>query len=298
LETAIIRTVAYADIFDYPLTAAEVHRYLVGVPASLDAVQHLLSNKSTGMYLSYRQGYYTLPERECTVETRHRREKVASQMWPIAVDYGLQIARLPFVRMVAVTGSLTVDNMDAGEDIDYLVVTEPGRLWLCRAMIIQFVVKAAGQRGHTLCPNYFLTKRALVLSQQNLFTAHEIAQMVPIAGLGIYNQLRQLNAWVLKFLPNARGQPRQVHTGESPGGRASLLAETILSAPPVGLLENWEMNRKIKKLSQQAQSSKNSEIAFCAEWCKGHFESHGKLIMEAFSSRLGAIEAKGAPDGT
>jgi hypothetical protein len=264
------------------------------MPTSLTTVQNLLNEKSTNLHLSCRQGYYTLPERECTIETRHRRAKVAAQMWPIAVRYGLDIAKLPFVRMVAVTGSLTVDNVDAGDDIDYLIVTEPDRLWLCRAMVIQFVVKAARQHGHTLCPNYFLTERALVLSQQNLFTAHEIAQMVPITGLATYNRLRELNAWALEFLPNARGQPRNVYTGGLPRRRASLLAETILRTPAADHLENWERNRKIRKLSQQAAPSQQSEIAFCTEWCKGHFESHDRSIMDAFISRLWAIEAKGA----
>ena len=44
LGSAILRTVAYADLFDYPLTVPEVHRYLAGVKAPLSAVREALEN--------------------------------------------------------------------------------------------------------------------------------------------------------------------------------------------------------------------------------------------------------------
>src|SRR5207245_3973754 len=71
LERAIVQTVAYADVFDYPLTADEVHRYLIGVPASRGSVRTSLGTPRLIPDVLSRTGrYFTLAGRETTVETR------------------------------------------------------------------------------------------------------------------------------------------------------------------------------------------------------------------------------------
>ena len=85
---------------------------------------------------------------ERLVETIDNYEKTL-KMSAQAVRYGLTIARLPFVRMVAVPGALTMDNVEPGDDVDYLIVTAPDRLWLCRAVVIELVVKPAARRPRT-----------------------------------------------------------------------------------------------------------------------------------------------------
>ena len=287
LETAILRAIAYADVFDYPLTLSEVHRYLPAKTAPLTVVNAVISNEAmVPCRIVAERRYFALAGREIIIETRERRAEVAADMWPRALRYGKMIASLPYARMVAVTGALAVDNVEPGDDIDYLVVTAPGHLWVCRAMIIA-LVKLAARHGDTVCPNYLLSERALVFSQHNLFSAHEIAQMVPLAGVQIYRRVRQLNAWTQAYLPNAQGLPRQ--TGGLPPSHRAIraLAETLLRTPPGMWLEEWERKRKVSRLRQEMGA--HSDAAFSAEWCKGHLASHGQIILTAYEDRLKAL---------
>src|SRR5690242_6496231 len=170
IDRAVLRTVAYADVFDYPLQALEVHRYLHGTAATVEATEVALAACSAlGGALSCRDGFYTLRGREGLVAVRDRRAAIAARLWPAALTYGRLIAGLPFVRMVAVTGSLAWDNVDDGGDIDYLIVTEPGRLWVCR-WLSALVGRAARLEGVILCPNYVISTRALALADRSLYT--------------------------------------------------------------------------------------------------------------------------------
>ena len=151
LEAAILQTVAYVDGFDYPLTAAEVHRFLIGIAATPEQVSNILENgRLIPHQLSRQDHYYMLPGREEIAAIRQQREVNARQLWPYAQQYGCAIARLPYVRMVSVTGSLAVNNAIEGADIDYLIVTENGRLWLTRAFVILIVRIAARARYYPL----------------------------------------------------------------------------------------------------------------------------------------------------
>jgi len=289
LERAIVQTVAYADVFDYPLTVDEVQRYLIGVPASRGTVRGALGNGRLVPTVLARSGrFITLLGRQKAIETRRGRSAVSAELWHRAVGYGRLIGNLPFARMVAVTGALAMDNVADG-DIDYLIVTEPGRLWLCRALVVA-VVKLAARRGVTLCPNYFLSERALILEERNLFTAHEVAQMVPLTGFDTYARLRQLNRWTTAFLPNAAGSPRKLSVVAPRLRRTRHVVEAALRTRTGGWLERWEMGRKIAKLA--SRSSDHAEASFDVDWCKGHFGDHGQLTLARFAERMQGLEAQ------
>lgn len=292
LEQAIVLAVAYADVFDYPLTLREIRRYLPEVPASEAAVAAALDSPGLGPQILARAGgYVMLAGREAIVATRRRRAAVADRLWPAAVRYGRMIGRLPFVRMVAVTGALAVNNVEPDADIDYLVITETGRLWLCRAAIVA-LVRLVARRGPILCPNYLLSERALRLEEHSLYSAHELAQMIPLAGLGWYERMRQANPWADQLLPNAGGLPYMVTPQPSGRPLAQALAERALRSRAGAWLERWEMERKVRRFS--ARHNGNPEINLNSDCCKAHFDSHRQRTLSSFADRLRSIDAAGA----
>src|SRR5512142_725449 len=181
VATAVLRTLTYADLFDYAMTPDEIFRFLIGVRASRAEVDAALNDHARlNGNVARIEGFLTLPNREMLAAARKRLHAAAARQLPRARFYARLLAYLPFVRMVAITGGLAMENARDG-DSDYFLVTAPGRVWLVRGMAVA-LVRIARLFGDHLCPNLLLSTNALALSDQNLYTAHEIIQMIPLYG--------------------------------------------------------------------------------------------------------------------
>ncbi|RPJ27779.1 MAG: hypothetical protein EHM33_06760 [Chloroflexi bacterium] len=287
LLRSVFHTLAYSDVFDYPLTAGEVYYYLTSMRASLEEVTQNLADQTLFARV---EPYFTLRGREGIVETRKRRSETAKRLWSKAARYGRILARLPFVRMVAVTGSLAMNNTDEGKDIDFMIVTMPGRLWICRGLSL-LVGRFAKLEGVNLCPNYLVTTNALELQEQSLYVAHELVQMIPLSGMEMYYEIHRLNDWTANYLPNANALP-EMPPGVQPLQKRAMvqrILEIFLSLPFGDWLEKWEMDRKISRLTREQSAS--FESYFSADVCKGHIDRHGENIVTALAVRLASVRA-------
>lgn len=297
VQQAAVRAVAYADVFSYALDATEIGRYLHGVVATDAATRAALADLTApGGPLSRRDHFYTLRGREDLVARRRERAANATRLWPVALWYGRLIARLPFVRMVAVTGSLAWDNVDADGDIDYLVVTEPDRLWVCRWMIA-VLTELQRLAGVPLCPNYVISERALTLRDRNLYTAYELAQMKPLAGYDVYRQIWEMNPWVQSFLPNAAVlQPPLEDRWPAHAGtgallvRAARLVEPVLRSQVGAAFDRVEMAYRIRKWTGRAPREAGTETEYGPDCCKAHTTAHKGRVLTAFAERLAGLE--------
>ncbi len=283
IERAVVEALAYADVFDWPLTEPELHRYLP-VAATLDQVEAALApDAAASRLIDRRKGLVTLAGRSGLAGVRLERGRRSAALWPVAVRWARVVGRLPFVRMVAITGSLAVEAARDGDDVDVLVVTADGRLWLTRAMTMA-LVRLARLRGLRLCPNYLLAESALRLADRSLFTARELAQMVPVTGSDVYAEMIAQNRWYRDFLPNA--EPRAFETPSRNVSRLRRLVEAVLRIGPLDRVERWEMRRKSRQL---CAASASSETRYDASCCKGHADEHGRRVLAAFEARMAQL---------
>ena len=281
ISQAVLQAVLYSDIFDFPLTVREVHRYLPGIVASYEDVCEVLSAEDRFVKTG---DYVTLAGREYLVNVREEREDRSKKLFPYALKYGRIIGRLPFVRMVALTGSLAVRNVSGNIDLDYMLVTRPGRLWTARAFSLLFG-RFTKILGHTVCPNLIVSENYLEWHQRDLYTAREFSQMIPISGREIYRKLMRANGWIKDFLPNAYREPESLLL-ESRGQRAfalQKLLEFLLRGELGNRLEQWEMQRKITRFSKQDRFG--DETVFTADICQGNFDHHRKWTEEQLELR-------------
>ena len=288
LRRSIARTLAYADLFDYPLDRTEIHRYLIGEAASPEDVDRLLEQDGAlGAYLERTGDKVHLRGRASTIDTRRARETASAELWRAARAYGAWVSRLPLVRFVGVTGALAMSNAERRGDIDLFILTHPGRVWLCRLLVLA-VVRIAALRGHRLCPNFLLSTAEPLLRERNLFTAHEIAQMVPLRATEHYARFIDANRWAQGYLPNAFSGERGPTRSDNVLTR---IATWALSSRLFARLERWEMRRKIRRLSARA-TREGGSLSFSEVECRGHFAAHDVRVLAAYAERAALIEGQ------
>jgi len=288
LAEAIFRTLLYADVFSFPMTEAEIHHFLIGLPATRAAIRATLAESEwLARHVEYVNGFWLVCGGSASVELRQQRKVASETLWPDACRFGLILAHLPFVRMVALTGALAMRNASTDQDdIDYLLVTTPARAWIARALAV-LIVRIARLWHIGLCPNYVLSESALLQDRRDLFTAHELAQMIPLAGFPVYEAMRAANAWAGPMLPNATEPFYQEPDGMPRGlGRlAQRIGEIALGGQPGNALERWEQRRKLRKFHAQANQP-NSSAQLDQDHIKGHFNDYGYPALDKYHQRL------------
>lgn len=209
---AILKTLTYHDIFDYPLTLEEIYKYLIGKKASIKSVRHELKNT---IYFAIqhepeRSSYalYALRGRQKLFQFRKFRQKISHGKLLRAKIYSKLLSTIPTIKLIAVSGALAMQNSHKNDDIDLVIISAKNTLWTTRflANLILWPFRRLPNSkliSDRACLNIFIDESNLKISPQNLYIAHEICQMKPLFDKDkTYSRLFKANRWIFKYLPN------------------------------------------------------------------------------------------------
>lgn len=121
-----------------------------------------------------------------------------------AVLSAKKTAGFPFVSALLLSGSLSKNYADENSDIDFFIITKPNRLWIARTFLQLFYkLQYFTGRQKNFCFNYYIDEEALQITEQNIFTAAELATAMPMYGSRVSNLFFEKNKWITLFLPQA-----------------------------------------------------------------------------------------------
>jgi D-glycero-beta-D-manno-heptose 1-phosphate adenylyltransferase len=208
---AVLLTIAYADQFNFPLNEAEIYHRLVKISLSKNNLKKILASLEKMGLIEYGDQLWKLSVGKAQAKVRLERERYSQKKWLEVNKLLNTISWIPWIRGVAVTGSLAVNNVSSDGDIDLMIVVAPRRLWLVRILVSISALWAGkrrtwqGSEENSWCFNLWLDEDSLSLPhrKRNIYSAYEVCQARWVLDRGeIEKRFFQDNSWVKKLLPN------------------------------------------------------------------------------------------------
>jgi predicted nucleotidyltransferase len=307
LAKNILTTVVYYDVLDYPLTAFEIWKYLIRAQEKksneeenfdLAEIMAIFEGSELKNLIEEYQGFYFLQNRQELVAQRIERAKISEEKLKIIFSLAQWLRFIPFLRMIAVTGRLSMKNAEKGSDIDVLIAIRKGKIFTGR-LLFTLAVHFLGKRRHDkkitdrICLNYFITDNSLEIKLKDMFSASEYFFALPIFGWETFKNFQKANSWIAEYKPNyfpAEILGTRVVKDSAFSRFLRKLGERALDFNWIEKnLKNWQLE-KIKKNPKTKQAGslivvEDDALVFLPE-------PQGPKIFEKFSLKVAAILEK------
>ncbi len=217
LSQSVIQTLAYFDIFDYPLTREELWHFLWQGDTQLTYSHFVLDlekrihNELQGK-VENKNGYYFFSGRSEIIAKRERKILYTEEKLKIAKRATKKLRYLPFVEALFVCNQLPV-GVKKNSDIDVFIVVKNGHMWFTRAVIttllsLFFLRRSSRNVEDLICLSFYVTDQALDLSNiclasPDVYQSYWNAQLIPLYDPSQFLfEIQKNNTWLNPYLPN------------------------------------------------------------------------------------------------
>lgn len=211
-----LQTLAYFDIFDFPLTKEELYRFLWRPPVGLTFAEFLMALEECANQeiISHNGGYYFLPNRENIVAIRERKVVIVEKKLTMARRAARKIRFVPFVEAMYVANTVAAGVASEESDVDVLIVIKKNYLWLGRLLVTLTLSLFRLRRTKIcvqdrVCLSFYVTEEAFDLSavaldSSDIYLSYWLDQLAPVFDSNnILKKIQNKNQWIKNNLPQA-----------------------------------------------------------------------------------------------
>lgn len=195
-----LKPILYFSLFRYPLTEDEIFAF--SDSNNRDRLQQDLKHLVQDQIIYKIDNFYLTENNDTWVKRRLKGNANARQIYAKANRVSKFISKFPYVKGVAISGSLSKGYYDEDGDIDFFIITAKNRLWIARTMLVLYKKIFLFNSRKYFCVNYFVSESSLELEEKNRFTATELVTMMPMYCNGSFKQFYEINDWAYNILPN------------------------------------------------------------------------------------------------
>lgn len=289
VQEHILRTLLYFDIFNYPLKTQEIFRFLGTNHINSKVVGENLEVLVRKNIIYQFDDFFSLRNELNIIDRRRKGNLRAEALLPLAQKQARLISQFPFVRAVMASGSLSKGYMDETSDLDFFIVTAPGKLWIARTLLILYKRIFLFNSHRYFCVNYFVDSEHLTIEEKNLFTATELATVIPLYNGEGYKEMHYANGWVKNFFPNycPRDLSNLVHQHDHKIKKSLEKCLSFFS----GRLDKIFMDITLKRwerLYQKNHGDSDFRIAFKTTKyaSKNHPRNYQRKVMDLYNEKL------------
>jgi len=293
IQQSIIQTVLYFDVFNYPLTSSEVYENsAIHIPFDvfLQELDQLIQHsflKTSGNFI------LTINASETIIKRRLHGNKEAQNVFPTAYRYSEKIGRFPFVEGVCLSGALSKNYYDEQGDIDFFIITKPGRLWICRTLLILRYKLLPKHKKKYWCINYLISSDNMVIGEKNAFAGTEIAYLIPTVNYSVYQKFLQSNEWYKSRFPN-KIQLSDKDCVTLPSPLFKKVFEKILNAGFGAWIDDALLRITLKHWLRKYPEMKTEdfELQFRSRKtvCKRHTHGYQNIVLKKWEDKQRAYE--------
>ncbi len=207
-EQAVLKTLAYFDVFNYLMKPSEIHQFAPILMSPLNVVPCLNYMVNHGLIFQHGK-FFSINSDPAVAESRKANSKTTDKSIALAKRFSRFLSRVPFVDGVFAADTNSFELHPEGVELDFSIIAKPNRAWLCRFFIRLYMSLFWFRSSKSFGLNHIIDGGQLQLDDKSLMMATKLKMLTPMVNQELYSSFIKSNTWANQFLPNLKQKAKE-----------------------------------------------------------------------------------------